>query len=656
MSHQNKNDDNHAPVDYRPDIDGLRAVAVLAVLAFHGFPALVPGGFVGVDVFFVISGYLISGILLDAMDGSGRLQIARFYSRRIRRIFPALLVVLVAVYALGFVTMLVDEFRNLGKHVFASAFFVSNLLSWSENGYFDAASETKPLLHLWSLGVEEQFYIVWPLLLWLAARGGRARLLPWLLALSGLSFVAGVVQARFDFDGSYYLPLARFWELSSGGVLAWWSRRPGARLPASGGWRDLASLVGLALIVLAMFGLSRGRAAALGGLWPLAPTLGAVLLVAAGPGAVVNRRLLSRPVMIWFGLISYPLYLWHWPALVYLDFFSGRDATPMLRLLALATSVGLAWLTWRLVETPLRGPGRTRGKIIVSSIALAVVGTLGLATYLGNGLAWRRGALSPAISEDLTLPRASRKPDGSCAPWAELGLAAKTVCISKTSAPEILVLGDSHAMSLASAALVGRVEANVMLLAEHACLPDSGFGSAGCQALPALAAAILAKTPSLRVVEVSFSYSYIEHVGAQAYARALQRVIAALAPSGREIVIVLDAPKLDEDVHYCVRRRLSIGDGHARRCVVPMQDALRRQATYRATVHEVVAGAGGPSSRVRVFDSFPSLCDGADCRGLHDGTLYYFDNSHLSISGSQKVLDRLFARPRDGSGQAIGSE
>ena len=207
-------------LDYRPDIDGLRAIAVLAVIGFHAFPAWIRGGFVGVDVFFVISGYLISTILLTGME-RGSFRFSQFYIRRIRRIFPALIVVLLACMVAGWLVLFSFEYKALGKHVAGSAAFVSNFVLWNEAGYFDKAAETKPLLHIWSLGIEEQFYIVWPLLLYLIWKRKAATLALLLLLLARqLCFQCALV---LDPAADFYSPLTRFWELMAGAVLAYLS-------------------------------------------------------------------------------------------------------------------------------------------------------------------------------------------------------------------------------------------------------------------------------------------------------------------------------------------------------------------------------------------------------------------------------------------------
>ena len=204
---------------YRADIDGLRAIAVLSVVGFHASPGVVKGGLVGVDIFFVISGFLICSIIFGGLD-QGTFSITKFYSRRVRRIFPALIVVLVACYAFGWFVLFPDEFRQLGKHIAAGAAFISNIALWREAGYFDNAAGVKPLLHLWSLGIEEQFYILWPLLLLFISRRGIG-LLSFTVFFVVISFAINVLTINTDMVATFYLPLTRMWELLVGSVIAY---------------------------------------------------------------------------------------------------------------------------------------------------------------------------------------------------------------------------------------------------------------------------------------------------------------------------------------------------------------------------------------------------------------------------------------------------
>lgn len=204
---------------YRSDIDGLRALAVLAVVIFHAFPTIVPGGFTGVDIFFVISGYLISTIIFESLNKS-TFSFIEFYARRIRRIFPALILVLMSSFLFGWFVMLADEMKQLGKHIVGGALFILNFILWSESSYFDNAVELKPLVNLWSLAVEEQFYLVWPLMLW-AAYKMRRNLLSLVVAICLISFFQNLYQIKSDSIGDFYSPFTRFWELMFGSILAW---------------------------------------------------------------------------------------------------------------------------------------------------------------------------------------------------------------------------------------------------------------------------------------------------------------------------------------------------------------------------------------------------------------------------------------------------
>ena len=323
---------NPTPSTYRPDIDGLRAIAVLSVVLFHGFPQTFRGGFIGVDVFFVLSGYLISRIIFEQLN-QGTFNFLDFYARRIKRIFPALVIVLAAAYIAGWFTLLADEYGQLGAHIAAGAGFISNFVLWRESGYFDHSAHTKPLLHLWSLGIEEQFYIVWPLLLWLASKF-RLSLFLLTVIVAALSFYLNITQIQNDVVAAFYSPQTRIWELLLGSILAWYSfnkkdglvavvmfleqkcRRPEAvvdqvRLRAC--MKNVLSCLGFTLLIYSLIRFNRDLQ--FPGKWAAIPVLGTALILAAGPLAWLNEKILSNKILVWFGLISYPLYLWHWPLL-----------------------------------------------------------------------------------------------------------------------------------------------------------------------------------------------------------------------------------------------------------------------------------------------------------------------------------------------------
>lgn len=363
-------------MSYRPDVDGLRAIAVLAVVLYHAFPGSLAGGFIGVDVFFVISGYLISGIVLDWLR-EDRFSLARFYARRIRRIFPALVLVLAACFGAGWLLLYADAFASLGHHMAGGAAFAANLFLWREAGYFDAASDTKPLLHLWSLGIEEQFYLVWPALLALGWRRGMAPLV--VIGAAGLaSFAFGVWTVRVDRVAAFYSPLTRLWELLAGAALA--ASGP-VRLDRS--TSACVGAAGLALVAASAIVIDQSRV--FPGLWALMPTVGTALLLAAGSGAWVNRVVLSARPLVWLGLISYPLYLWHWPLLVFARIGMNDDPPPAVRLALVAASVALAAATERWIEHPVRRGSWQRRAVPVLSVAMTVVFAVGLLTMRADG-------------------------------------------------------------------------------------------------------------------------------------------------------------------------------------------------------------------------------------------------------------------------------
>ncbi len=350
-------------IAYRPDIDGLRATAILPVVLYHAFPSLMPGGFAGVDIFFVIYGFLISGIIFKSLLNE-KFSYAEFYGRRIRPIFTALAVVLAVVLIAGWFSALPIDYQQRGKHAAAGAGFVSNFAFWRESGYFDAP-EMKPLLHLWSLGIEEQYYIGWPLLLALLWRRARRPLFSVMAGIAVLSFVVNVWEVRRAPTTAFYFPFTRSWELLCGSLLAYVSlfgggivvhsgrRQPGERIS------NVLSMAGAAFITSAFVLLNEGRA--FPGWWAVLPTAGATLLIAAGPHAWINRTILSHPSMVLVGAISYPLYLWHWPLLSFHNLLGLEWSTEQLRLLKLAlmtASFVAAYLTYRWVEMPIR---RSRG-------------------------------------------------------------------------------------------------------------------------------------------------------------------------------------------------------------------------------------------------------------------------------------------------------
>lgn len=392
---------------YRSDIDGLRAVAVLSVIGFHAFPMAISGGYVGVDIFFMISGFLITRILLDGL-GNKNFTLNNFYGNRILRIFPSLIIVLITVLLIGWMTLLANEYELLGKHIAAGATFISNYVLLGEVNYFDSAAEKKPLLHLWSLGIEEQFYIAWPILLWYSLkRGFNALLVALLLAIS--SFLYSLYVINFDKSLAFYSPFSRIWELSVGSLLACLFASKNSRNSLvfntiRNRWllnekfpnvnssiyiiNNILSLSGLFLIVFSVIKFTEKT------VFPsfsaLFPVFGTALIVSAGRDAWFNRIILSNPILVFLGLISFPLYLWHWPILSFIYIFMGPYPSIWVKVSALMLSFTLAWITYLYIERPFRlNKTKRTQKIYFLSILLLSVGTLGFYIWTNNGLPFR---------------------------------------------------------------------------------------------------------------------------------------------------------------------------------------------------------------------------------------------------------------------------
>jgi peptidoglycan/LPS O-acetylase OafA/YrhL len=393
---------------YRPDIDGLRAIAVWSVLIFHAFPSILSGGFAGVDVFFVISGFLISTIIFQNID-RGTFSIADFYSRRVRRIFPALGLVLLSVLVFGWFCLFPDEFRQLGRHTASSAGFIQNVTLWKEVGYFDNSSETKPLLHIWSLGIEEQFYLIWPLMLSFAAKikGNRDKQKFYFLGIIAVfvtSFALNLGNIKLNPSKTFYLPQYRFWELSIGGILSWvvlYKPTNSISYPRAvekfisllhGKQAAIFPLDGLGLAILCWVFVTYDKDTPFPGVNALIPVLATAMIIFAGPDSFFNRFVLSNKIFVWFGLISFPLYLWHWPILSFGRIIYGEDPELNFRIWAVVCSIFLSWLTVKFVEKPFRFTSQSKNRKFVFLLSLvAAVGGVGLYVKASDGRMGREG-------------------------------------------------------------------------------------------------------------------------------------------------------------------------------------------------------------------------------------------------------------------------
>ena len=642
---------------YRADVDGLRAVAVLAVLAFHAFPDVLPGGFTGVDIFFVISGFLISRLILVDL-ALGSFSFADFYSRRIRRIFPALALVLLTCVVIGWWVLLPAEFRRLGRHVAAGAGFVSNFMLYSEAGYFDTRAELKPLLHLWSLGVEEQYYLLWPLMLFVFRKHLHSIL--WLIgAVAVASFALNVIATTMYYqDAAFYFPVTRFWELMIGGLIAYVQvlghGRTAVDPPADPSLRDHSmSLAGLVLVIVALVVISEGRS--FPGWWALLPTSGAALLIGAGPRALVNRYLLSTRVAVFIGVISYPLYLWHWPLLTIARLMNNSSLPPLsVRLGILLMSVLLAWLTYEFVEKRIRHVSRGgRSRFVVASLATTMAGATAFGLLMFTSIVQSRSAAVPqlaAISEAFD-------------DWKSI----TNEEIQGDSSRTVLFMGDSH-----MAQYLPRIEkivrenpdqaSTVIFRTRFGCAPIPGIERLGrhCNEFVEDGLRIARRKD---VTAVVFSAAWVGFTERDDYYKVedesgtkrpinvlsdenrwvwegYESEISRLVGAGKQVVLVLESPRGHDEINpYKMVKRKGIDFEVTIAPAVPRNIIVAENEFVNKRLRDIAARTGAT-----IVDPLDALCTSRACPGLdRGGNPIYKDGAHVRSSFVEahfNLLDR----------------
>ncbi|PCR98290.1 acyltransferase [Pseudomonas fluorescens] len=655
---------------YRRDIDGLRAVAVIAVVLFHfGVPGFT-GGFVGVDVFFVISGYLITSIIWNQRQ-AGRFSFVEFWARRARRILPALFAMIIAVLAVGWFLLAPKDYEELGRSVRYQVTFVSNILFMRQDGYFDVASDLKPLLHTWSLAVEEQFYILFPLLLTLLS----SRLKHWRLALFGvllLSFGLSVWAVHHYPEKAFFLLPMRAWELLAGAMLAVaprhsWRLKP---MAAQG-----LSLLGMALILLAVFGYDKSTP--FPGAAALLPVLGVVALILAnGHRETLMGQLLSSRVMVGLGLISYSWYLWHWPVFVFSSYASVEEPGALdIAGLILLTLV-LGYLSWKFVETPFRERRLLAGRRQVLLAGFCGILVLGLA---GQALRWTDGLPSRLSEQALQYAKGHEwRPELMACLTDDKAPDDKLFChYGVESLPaQAMVWGDSHATALIPV-LEDAAQAhgvNVILASSAGCIPVEGLEhDAACtrfnrrveQGLSAqrISDVVLVARWSLYLygdAKGDLDHAlrqpdgkYDSAVAEQRLADGLRARLAQLREGGHRVWLVKEAPLQAFNPPYRLTRLAMLGHS-----VDEVGLAIGEHDKRQAFISRLFAQLA-QDPMVRVIDPAPRLCDEHGlCRAELDGYSLYKDDNHLSEVGARfvaPILEPLFvslqAGKNPGSGQ-----
>lgn len=629
---------------YRPDIDGMRAIAVISVVLFHAFPGFMKGGFVGVDVFFVISGFLIGSIIIGSLQEE-RFSFLTFYSRRINRIFPALLVVLLSCWAFGWMVLFPEELKQLGKHIAGGASFVSNFVLLAESGYFDNSSDSKVLLHLWSLGIEEQFYLIWPLVLW-AAYKLRFNILALTLILAVTSFGLNIATMHENAVSAFYSPHTRFWELLAGTVLAHLTlNRPkfldNARASAGPIYRNVLSVGGLALVLLAFVLINKDHS--FPGWWALLPVMGSVMLIAAGPFALLNRTLLSSRFMVGVGLISFPLYLWHWPLLTYARIIEGDTPAAWIRWSAVALSVVLAWLTYRLLETPLKHRNG-RSKPLALAALMIAMGLIGFYTYSKDGLPERPVAKhTSSVSSQFVGPAWAYMRSPACEaryPYPDAADFSWWFCMeSKEAPPTLMLIGTSFANQLFPGLAKNPATEHHSILSIGTCDPaDFVYRQWSVKPHPC--------SEDRAEKQTAFISSIIDKAGTvqyaildglppdpyEGYAQSLEKYIGELEKKNVKVIVFLPHMQLGVDPRSCFARPFG---GTANSCKLSYEkflDINRKWAPIISLIEQ-----SHPDTRF--FDQKVLTCKDGACSATLDDMPMFRDQTHLSEFASIRLAE-----------------
>ncbi len=648
------------------------------------------GGFIGVDIFFVISGFLISGILYRSLFETktpGRINMADFYMRRIRRIFPVLIVVLLATLAAGLLLLTPDELKLLGKHVAGGATYVSNLVLWKEAGYFDQSAVLKPLLHLWSLGVEEQFYIVWPVLLWLLYKS-RLNFLTMTCLFAVVSFILCLKGVTRHPTAAFYAPWMRVWELAAGGILAWivmnW-KAPEALLVKVNAvlsrivfrsedvnpraWRDVLSFLGFSLIVAGLCTIK--HSSRFPSFNALLPVMGAVFIIAAGSESWFNRVVLSNRFAVFIGLISYPLYLWHWPILSFEHIVWGGNPPAAWRGAAVVAALLLAWVTYRYIEPPLRYGKHSTAKATCLFIVLVAIGVGGFALYKGNGFP-QRIALSTSETSSIDFEKLRSESQARCEAIFPKWKKQDQKCLLQNEAGRntVAVLGDSHAGHLfhgfvsqgkysiemfpigCGAPLLDittstneRISADVLKTrSEGYLLHREAFQHVASDS--SIRAVVLAHRSWCSSNGILDHSNPAEKDAEKILRNGLARTFEMMRRAGKKVIVVLDDPQLPFNPSRCVVRPLL----PRTECQFPRKNWTDRpfKKLYESAVRDVAP----QFTNVTVIDLADTLCDKTTCYAVRNHAVLYRDDNHLNEAGSRfvapviiKAIDDALAKP-----------
>lgn len=610
-------------MNYRKEIDGLRAIAVLPVILFHAGFSIFSGGYVGVDVFFVISGYLITTILLNEFEEE-RFSLARFYERRARRILPALFIVMLACLPFAYMWMLPAQLKDFAQSLVAVVTFSSNILFWREDGYFAAAAELKPLLHTWSLAVEEQYYLLFPMFLMLAWQIGRKRVFWTVVIMAAVSLLMSEWGWRNNPSANFYLAQTRAWELLAGSICAFLT------VGRSDKSNNVLSAIGLAAIVVSIFVFDDNTP--FPSVYALVPVVGTALIILYGRQGTWVANLLSMRVFVGIGLISYSAYLWHQPLFAFARIRSLTEPSDILMAGLAVAALMLAWATWRWVEQPFRKRSDpelvTRRSVFVASGAVgAVFVVLGLLGNFGNGFEWRLNE----IQRELYSTAVSSPMRGRCHYYRKSSFEAQNSCEYFGENADVAVYGNSHGVDLAYgvAKELQKTQRSLLHFTISGCAASFRRDAEEyCSVFFDDRLRYLLENQRVRNVILAFR---AENTGADS-ARSMVALANHLFENGKNVVLILQAPTLERHINSYLKQAFFSEKGDI---------SARSAAEWRQINSHVYTALQDLNPAVKVFDLAEYFCDTDECFAVLEGQAMYFDDDHMSVVGAQIVASEI---------------
>ena len=668
----------NSATEYRPEVDGLRAVAIVPVLLFHAGLSAFAGGFFGVDVFFVISGYLITAQLASS-EKSGIALLGNFYHRRIRRLFPAIAIVSLVTAAIAYLIMTPSQLRLFFSSFTSTQVFLQNIYLWQNSGYWDQSLETSPLMHTWSLAVEEQFYLIFPLLFVAKSmRNAKSVLIGVAITIFVLSFFGALIRFGTSSTGAFFLLPYRAWELMAGAIVALYQLKGKQFFKTKPNVSRLISNFGMAMIIIAI--ILGDKSTRHPGLLTLLPVVGTALLIAFGREPSLTSRLLSNKLLVAIGKLSYGLYLWHFPILALWRVDKGTELSGIETTAAMVLTFACSYLMWKFAETPFRDRVRTSNKYV------AIVATTGFVALVSIGVVGQNTVFGKKSNSELALLEAQARIPTELDNWIEIDfespISGGSMGVTERSSPmgDVVLLGDSHAGALKDSlsAELERLNLSGVAFIRAGCPPVSNVimdppEKFNCTDFNQIIDIVLKDTFVTDVILFSRWTFYVEgtrYTNYKGYREdgyeikftapnkkftsdeerisylgdQIKLTVDRLESTGKRVHLIHPLPELGWDPISYAKRFIDQGISWHQKLDIPFSDHLERS---RRAVEQLDRAASPTTSKLNPADIFCDQQITNWCVASLDNTLYYGDNDHLNENGN-KILASFVGRELGG--------